>query len=112
MTKHSKIAPMRLVLSVFLGVSLIGCALQQPALNLTDSDSAIIGEKPEGYPRTLIKRLPDLPGFCIEVIENWREHTYQGETIWLKEKTIKSLNCPGKTWPATSPDFRIKKPNN
>ena len=66
-----------------------------------DQQPGIIGEKPEGYPRTFIKRLPDRPGFCIEVTEDWREYPYQGETMWLKEKTIKSLNCPEATLPGS-----------
>lgn len=93
---------MKCALTVLLGISLMGCASQQPAVDLTNPDSAIIGEKPEGYPKTFIKRLPDLPGFCVEVTEDWREHTYQGGTVWLKEKTIKSLNCPGEPLPGST----------
>jgi len=65
---------MKSVLTILLGLSFIGCASQQPAANLKTPDSAVIGEKPEGYPKTVIKRLPDLPGFCVEVTEDWREH--------------------------------------
>ncbi len=93
----NRVAGLKRGLIMLLGIGLMGCASQQPAINLNNADSAVIGAKPEGYPRTYIKRLPDLPGFCIEVTESWREQPYQGETIWLKEKTIKSLNCSGKT---------------
>ncbi|MDK8465238.1 hypothetical protein [Marinobacter sp. SS13-12] len=89
---------MKRILIVLFGLGLAGCVSQQPAVNLNNPDSAIVGEKPEGYPRTYIKQLPDLPGFCIEVTEDWRENLHQGETIWRKEKTIKSVNCPGKSW--------------
>lgn len=93
---------MKCVPTILLGLSLMGCASQQPAVNLDNADSAIMGEKPEGYPKTFIKRLPDLPGFCIEVTEDWRKHPYQGDTIWLKEKTIKSLNCPETSFPGST----------
>ena len=93
---------MKRIFTILLGIGLIGCASQQSAVDLKNSDSAIIGEKPEGYPKTFIKRLPDLPGFCIEVTEDWRKRPYQGETIWLKEKTIKSLNCPGEPLPGST----------
>lgn len=93
--EKNRVSGLKRVLTLLLGIGVMGCTSQQPAVNLENADSAVIGAKPEGYPRTYIKRLPDLPGFCIEVTESWREHPYQGETIWLKEKRIKSLNCPG-----------------
>jgi hypothetical protein len=82
------------LITIVLAVLLGGCSLQKGAISSDDLDAAVIGEKPEGYPKTYIKSLPDRPGFCIEVTENWKAHDYQGQTIWLKEKTIESLNCP------------------
>jgi len=79
-----------LALAAFLG----GCSSQRGVINVNDVDSAVIGEKPEGYPKTVIKSLPDRPGFCIKVTENWKAHDYQGQTVWLKEKKVESLNCP------------------
>lgn len=76
--------------AVFLG----GCSSQKEALNLNDLSSAVIGDMPAGYPKTTIKALPDRPGFCIKVTESWKAHDYQGQTVWLREKKIESLNCP------------------
>ncbi|PFG11462.1 MULTISPECIES: hypothetical protein [unclassified Marinobacter] len=85
---------MKKLITIVLAVLLGGCSSQQGAINSDDLDAAVIGKKPEGYPKTYIKSLPDRPGFCIKVTENWKAHDYQGQTIWLKEKKIESLNCP------------------
>jgi hypothetical protein len=45
---------MKCIFTILLVIGLIGCASQQSAVNLKNSDSAIIGEKPEGYPKTFI----------------------------------------------------------
>jgi hypothetical protein len=79
-----------LAVAVFLG----GCSSQQGVIHSNNVDSAVIGAKPEGYPKTVIKSLPDRPGFCIEVTEDWKAQDYQGQTMWFKEKKIASLNCP------------------
>ena len=79
-----------IVFAVFVG----GCSTQKEVLTLDDLGSAVIGEMPAGYPKTTIKSLPDRPGFCIKVTESWKAHDYQGQTVWLREKNIESLNCP------------------
>ena len=79
-----------IVFSVFIG----GCSTQKEAITLDDLGSAVIGEMPAGYPKTTINPLPDRPGFCIKVTECWKAHDYQGQTVWLREKNIESLNCP------------------
>jgi len=54
----------------------------------------VIGQKPEGYPKTHIEPYPGFSGFCLEVKESWREDSNQGQTIWLKDKELKSMRCP------------------
>lgn len=86
---------MKGLITIVLVAALFGCGSQQARLNSEDPDSAVVGDnKPGGYPRTYIRPLPGFPGFCIKVTEDWKSHDYQGQTIWLRDKQIKSLNCP------------------
>ena len=82
------------IIAIFLAVFVVGCATQEEVITLDDLKFAVTGEKPAGYPKTYIKSLPDRPGFCIKVTENWKPQDYQGQTVWLREKKIESLNCP------------------
>jgi hypothetical protein len=79
-----------IVFSVFIG----GCSSQKQAISPDDLSAAVTGDMPAGYPKTTIKALPDRPGFCIKVTQSWKAHDYQGQTVWLKDKKIESLNCP------------------
>lgn len=80
-----------LILSVF-GAS--GCTTPSPAPVSNNPDQFRVGAKPEGYPRTHIEPKVGFPGYCLKVTESWREDSYNGHVIWLKDKEITSLPCP------------------
>jgi len=84
------------LITIVLVAARFGCASKQAKFNFDGPDPAVVGDKPEGYPRTYIRPLPDFPGFCIKVTEDWKSHDHQGQTIWLREKQVKSLNCPSR----------------
>lgn len=83
----------KIAIILLLGLGLSACAARQAPSKPGIPETAIVGEKPKGYPRTTVRQLPDRHGFCVEITETLREDTHQGQTIWLKEKAIRSVNC-------------------
>lgn len=89
---------MKIIFLVIFAVALVGCSTQPKTIVTGDLDEAVIGAKPEGYPKTLVKALPDQPGFCVAVTEDWEEHRREGQTVWLKAKTVESVGCTKTRW--------------
>lgn len=85
---------MKALILTLVALSVIGCATKQATLISNNPDNLVIGTKPEGYPKTHIEPYPGVPGFCREVKESWKEDTYQGQAIWLKNKELNSMRCP------------------
>ena len=85
---------MKLIVAAVLALSVVGCATHQKTVISNNPDLLVVGSKPEGYPKTHIEPYPNFPGFCIEAKESWREDNYQGQTIWLKDRELKSMQCP------------------
>ncbi len=83
---------------IVMGIVLAGCSSQPRTIVSQDLDEAVVGTKPEGYPKTVVQPLPDRPGFCVEVTENWKEHEQDGQVVWLKEKTVRSIGCTRQRW--------------
>lgn len=89
---------MKSLFIILIGITLAGCSTQPRTIVTQDLSEGVVGAKPEGYPKTMIKALPDQPGFCVKVTEDWQEREYQGETVWLKEKTVRSASCTKDRW--------------
>lgn len=89
---------MKNLLFIVLGIALAGCSTQPKTIVTQDLSEGVVGTKPEGYPRTEVKALPDQPGFCVEVTEAWQEHKHEGKSVWLKEKTVRSIPCTKARW--------------
>ncbi|HEV8076784.1 MAG TPA: hypothetical protein VGP45_00190 [Marinobacter sp.] len=100
---------MKKLITLVFAVFASGCSTQQEAITQDDLDAAVVGEMPAGYPKVTIKRLPDRPGFCVKVTESWKAYDYEGQTVWIREKNIESLNCPWSEmpWPDRSAIRRI-----
>ncbi|WP_150910227.1 hypothetical protein [Marinobacter halotolerans] len=86
-----------LLLFVF-AITLAGCSTQPKTIVNQDLSEGVVGTKPEGYPKTMVRALPDQPGFCVEVTQDWQERSYEGKTVWLKEKTVRSASCTKYRW--------------
>lgn len=95
---------MKILILIILGTVLAGCSLQPKTIVSHDLEDGVVGAKPEGYPKTVVKPLPDQPGFCVEVTERWKQHDYEGQTVWLKEKTVQSIACTKNRWKRLSTD--------
>lgn len=80
---------------LFAAFAISGCATSTPAPVSTNPDQLRVGAKPEGYPRTYIEPMAGFPGYCLKVTESWREDSYNGHTIWLKDREMRSMRCPG-----------------
>ncbi len=85
---------MKIVVTVLLALIVAGCAAPNQTLRSTNTNMLVIGEKPAGYPKTYIEPYKGFPGFCLKVTESWRKGSYNGKTIWFKDKAIKSMRCP------------------
>lgn len=85
---------MNVIFTVLAAIAVSGCATHKGTLVSTNPDLLVIGQKPQGYPKTRIEPYPDFPGLCLEVKESWREDSYQGQAIWLKDEELKSMRCP------------------
>jgi hypothetical protein len=85
---------------ILIGIAVVfaGCSSQPRTIVSQDIDSGIVGAKPDGYPKTTVKPLPDQPGFCVEVTESYKEHDHEGQTLWLREKTVRSISCTRQQW--------------
>ena len=89
---------MKILFLILLGTALAGCSSQPRTIVSQDWDDGVVGAKPGGYPKTVVQPLPDLPGFCIEVTEDWKEHDHEAQAVWLKEKTVRSIGCTKTQW--------------
>lgn len=89
---------MKVLMLILVGFALTGCSTQPRTLVSQDPDDRVVGDKPEGYPRTQVKALPDQPGFCVAVTEDWHEQEDGGQTVWIKAKTIESESCTKQRW--------------
>lgn len=89
---------MKTLILMFVAAMLAACSSQPRTLVSQDMDDAVVGEKPEGYPKTAIRPLPDQPGFCVGVTEDWIQQEYEGQTVWLKQKTVESVSCTKERW--------------
>lgn len=89
---------MKYLIPMCLAVVLVGCSAQPRTIVSQNIDEGVVGSRPEGYPRTVVKALPDQPGFCIEVTESWNEHQHEGQTVWLKQRTVESVSCKREQW--------------
>ena len=89
---------MKILMLVVLGLAVAGCSSQPKTIVSQDLDEGVIGAKPEGYPKTMVKALPDQPGFCVEVTESWKEQDRDGQVVWLKQKTVESTSCTKYRW--------------
>ena len=85
---------MKFIVVALAALTVVGCATHKETLISNNPDLLVIGQKPEGYPKTHIEPYPGFPDFCLEVKESWREDSYHGQTIWLKNKELKSMQCP------------------
>lgn len=66
------------------------CSTSAPLVS-TNPELLRIGEKPEGYPKTYLQQID---GHCQQVTESWREREFRGQTIWLKDVSEKTVDCP------------------
>lgn len=89
---------MKYLITIVLGLALAGCSAQPKTIVSQDPADRVVGEKPAGYPKTTVKALPDQPGFCVEVVQDWVEQPRQSEAVWLKEKTVQSISCTKTRW--------------
>jgi hypothetical protein len=95
---------MKSLFVIILAIALAGCSSQPKTIVSQDLEDGVVGAKPEGYPKTMVKALPDQPGFCVEVTESWQEHDHEGQTVWLKEKKVQSIACTKDRWRRLSMD--------
>jgi|AntRauTorcE11898_2_1112593.scaffolds.fasta_scaffold16431_1 hypothetical protein len=89
---------MKYLMTILLGLALIGCSAQPRTIVSQDPDDRVVGAKPAGYPKTTVKALPDQPGFCVKVTQDWVEQSGQSQTVWFKEKTVQSTSCTKQRW--------------
>jgi|AntRauTorcE11898_2_1112593.scaffolds.fasta_scaffold08453_2 hypothetical protein len=89
---------MKYAVLMCIAVALVGCSTQPKTIAAQDIEDGVVGAKPEGYPKSTVKPLPDQPGFCVEVTERYKERNHEGQTIWLKEKTVASISCTKQQW--------------
>lgn len=89
---------MKTLILAILAIGLAGCSAQPKTIVAQDMDQGVVGAKPDGYPRTVIKALPDQPGFCVAVTEDWKAQAQEGQTVWLKEKSVESVGCTKTRW--------------
>lgn len=96
---------MKAIMLIVLGLALAGCSAQPRTIVSQNLDDAVVGVKPAGYPVTSIKPLPDQPGFCVAVTENWKQRDHDGQPVWLKEKTVQSISCTKQRWYRLARDY-------
>lgn len=89
---------MKILMLIILGLAVAGCSTQPRTLVSQDPEERVVGEKPAGYPKTVVRALPDQPGFCVEVTEDWQNQEEDGQTVWTKEKTLQSKSCTKQRW--------------
>ena len=87
---------MRITVIVLLVLIVTGCAAPNQLLRSANTNMLVIGERPAGYPKTYIDPYKGFPGYCLKVTESWRKGSYNDKTIWLKDKAIESMRCPGQ----------------
>ncbi|MTD33689.1 hypothetical protein [Paludibacterium denitrificans] len=85
---------MKFILAVLIAFTAAGCATHKETFTSTNPNELFIGKKPDGYPKTYIEPYPGYPGFCLDVKETLREDHFKGQTIWLKDKYLRSVDCP------------------
>ncbi|MDI9244718.1 hypothetical protein [Marinobacter sp. CHS3-4] len=89
---------MKYLVTVAILLFLAGCSSQPKIISAENSEGGVAVSKPEGYPKTEIRALPDQPGFCVAVTESWREGSRDGQTVWLKEAAVESASCTKTQW--------------
>ncbi|WP_191964425.1 putative periplasmic lipoprotein [Marinobacter confluentis] len=89
---------MKYLMMMLVAFALVGCSAQPRTIVSQDPGDTVVGDRPEGYPRTVVKALPDQPGFCVEVTESWKEGQQNGDTVWTKQKTVESTACTKTRW--------------
>lgn len=87
---------MKYVIVILFALTVAGCAAPKEVLYSTNTDMLVVGQEPAGYPKTYIEPYKSFPGFCLQVTESWRQGSYHGQTIWFKDKAIKTMRCPAQ----------------
>ena len=87
---------MKYLILALLAIALAGCAAPKATLHSSKTDMLVIGQEPAGYPKTYVEPYKGFPGYCLQVTESWRKDSYQGQTIWFKDKAIKAMPCPAR----------------
>lgn len=77
---------------------IVGCSSHSNPVIVEQQSTPPVGHQREDYPRTYLQALPDQPGFCVAVTEAWVERTEDGKSVWLKEKSVQSVNCTRSQW--------------